>query len=324
MLIETVEKTLKSQISKENKRNFLFQEVPNFIDELFLNKNTNDIEKLFLLIHSLPKDINKSSDLEILFSTNLFRQSDVEFFNAVMKNKKLLLYFADNQEVLAHGLYQGDIRNVFAFYKRLKIPIFFSESKIYEYQHKFPSERVMKFYSDLYKILEYSNSEEPLYLPYHIIHYAIKQKNVLMLESGFKLISNNNQLQKIFMPILWSIYANSKLDDLIFLETNQDILKDLKVCNADYLCEFLPDYIFQNVEELKFFNYILSHSQEHNKETVMMVLNHLKNLNLHAKNFYFIFSFHHFLKSTNNGRLYILEDILRNNGVLELIEIIKD
>ena len=64
-------------------------------------------------------------------------------------------------------------------------------------------------------------------------------------------------------------------------------------------------------------------SQEQNKETVMMLLNHLKKINLHFKNFYFIFAFYNYLRSSKNGRLYILEEIIHRNGVLELIEIIE-
>ena len=49
MLIETIEKTIKSNISKENKRLFLRKEIPSFINELFQNKDIIGIEKLFVV-----------------------------------------------------------------------------------------------------------------------------------------------------------------------------------------------------------------------------------------------------------------------------------
>lgn len=324
MLIETIEKTIKSHISKENKRLFLTKEIPSFIIELFDNKDFAGIEKLFTIVCSLPKDINKNQEIDFLFSNSIFKTNDVESFNILLKNKKILAYLENNSDILAHGVFTGDIKNVFALYKRLKHPIFFSETKIYKYQHQFPFGKVSKFYKDLYQILTYSSGEDPLYLPYFIIINAIQEKNVLLLELGFEFLDTPFKQQKVFLPILWSIYAKNNLQDLIFLETNQDLLKGIHPCYADYLCEFLPDFLFQNTDELKFFNYVVSHSQEKNKETVMMLLNHLKRINLHFKNFYFIFSFYNYLKNTKNGRLYILEEIIQRNGIIELVEIIKD
>ena len=324
MLIETIEKTIKSNISKENKRLFLRKEIPSFINELFQNKDIIGIEKLFIIINSLSKDINKNQEIDFLFSNSLFKATDVETFNSILKNKKILAYFEDNSDILANGIFTGDIKNVFALYKRLKHPIFFSETKIYKYQHQFPFCKVSKFYKDLYQILQYSSGEEPLYVPYFIILHAIQEKNVLLLELGFDFLDTSFKQQKVFLPILWSIYAKNNLPDLIFLETNQDLLKGIQPCYADFLCEFLPDYLYQNSDELKFFNYVVSHSQEQNKETVIMLLNHLKKINLHFKNFYFIFAFYNYLRSSKNGRLYILEEIIHRNGVLELIEIIQD
>lgn len=324
MLIETIEKNIKSHISKENKRLFLKKEIPSFVNELFLNKDIAGLEKLFNLINALPKDINKNQEIDFLFSNSLFKTDDVETFNSLFKNKKILAYFEDNSDILAHGVFTGDIKNVFTLYKRLKHPIFFSETQIYKYQHQFPFAKVSKFYKDLYQILEYSSGEEPLYLPYFIILSAIHEKNVMLLELGFEFLDTPLKQQKVFLPILWSIYAKNNLQELIFLETNQDLLKGIQACYADYLCEFLPDFLYQNTEELKFFSYVTSHAQEQNKETVMMLLNHLKRINLHFKNFSFIYSFYTYLKSTKNGRLYILEEIIQKNGVIELVEIIKD
>lgn len=324
MLIETIQKTIKSHISKENKRKFLIKEVPLFIDELFVQKDYKTLEKLFLTLQSLPYELNKKHEIDYLFSAQLFKQIDVETFNKVLKNKKILEYFEDNADILSYGIFNGDIKNVFSFFKRLKYPIFFAECDIYQYQHLFPIQNVKNLYKELYNILKYSSGEEPLYLPYHIINNAIKQKNVMLLEIGFSFLTNNTDLKKVFEPILWNIYSSLNLEDLIFLETNEDLLKEIKVCNADFLCEFLDENLTQTTEKLKFFSYSLQRSQEHNKETVIMILTQLKNIPLHSQYFEFIFIFYNYLKSSKNGRLYVLEELIRDNGVIELIEIIKD
>ena len=197
MLIETIEKNINNNQSKENKKNFLRKEIPLFIEELFTNKDVQGLEKLFNLITNLSSDLNKDNEISFLFSFNIFKNPDFEVFNSLLKNKKILNYFEDNSDILAHGIFTGDIKNAFSFYKRLKHPIFFSETNIYKYQNKFPIGKVDKFYKDLYQILTYTGNEEPIYLPYHIVNNAIEQKNVMLLDIGFSFLNDNMKLQKV-------------------------------------------------------------------------------------------------------------------------------